>query len=215
VKGKRLLVTHKFEVSYWWDRFEAYYAPFFDRIEAIPITWIYEDTRYWKRYDDMVNAGLAGWLEDYDLVVLVDGDEFVIPNPDKYRDLGDYLDRFTVQIVRTYGFGVIELPDDAPLDQSGKILDQRKYWYHDPYYNKPIVTRVPAVYEYGFHNCNIDAEVDPDLVMFHLRDADLVNLDKFAPSRNPKNFTCYKDIPDYDERLAIAELIPDKWMGLL
>jgi len=212
---RRLLVTHKFEVSYWWDRFEAYYAPHFDRIEAIPITWIYDDRFYWRRYDNIVNERLAGWLENYDVVMLVDGDEFVIPNPERYRDLGDYLGRFEGELVRTHGFGVIEMPDDQPLDHSGKILDQRKYWYHDPYYDKPILTRVHVIYNYGFHKCNRDAEIDPDLVMFHLRDSDLVNLDKFAPDRNPKRFTNIPGVPDYDERIAITEPIPEKWTGLL
>jgi hypothetical protein len=69
-------------------------------------------------------------------------------------------------------------------------------------------------YVYGFHDCDRQAEPDPDLVMFHLRDADFINLDKYCPYRNPRLFDA-SNVMNYEQRLEICEPIPDKWMGLL
>jgi hypothetical protein len=214
VSGKRLIVVPKYEYTYWWDRFEAYYSPFFDRIEAMPSIKPEGPQRYWRRHHGKVTKRLDEWLRAYDIVVLVDPDEFIIPNSDKYRDLGDYLDRWHGDIIRTYGYGVMEMPDDEPLDHSKPILEQRKYWYRDHWYDKPIITRVMTKYAYGFHDCDMQAEPDPDLVMFHLRDADFINLDKHCPYRNPRLFDA-PNVMNYEQRLEICEPIPDKWMGLL
>jgi hypothetical protein len=50
--------------------------------------------------------------------------------------------------------------------------------------------------------------------MFHLRDADFINLDKYCPYRNPRLFDA-PNVMNYEQRLEICEPIPDKWMGLL
>jgi len=215
MKEKRLIVVPKFDVTYWWDRFEAYYAPFFDRIEAIPSINLGGSRPFWHLHHDKVMAKLADWLKEYDLVMFVDCDEFVIPNPERYQDLGDYLDQYKYDIACTFGYGVMEMPDDEPLDHGKPILEQRKHWYRDRNYDKPIITRVNVNYIYGFHKCDRVVHPDHDLILFHLRDADFVNLDKYCPQRNPRKFESRPDIMNYEQRLAACELIPDKWMGLL
>ena len=107
----------------------------------------------------------------------VDLDEIIVPDPEKYKDLGDYMDKMTGDGVRCVGYNVIEMPGALPLDTTRKITDQREYWMRDAhYYDKPVITRIPVIFGTGMHETDIEFPQDPDLVMFHLRDADLYHL---------------------------------------
>jgi len=213
---KRLLVTQKFEFTYWWERFESYYAPHFDRIEVDLISNEDVDGQYWRQHHQRVTGKLGSWLKEYDLVMFADCDEFVVPNPERYKDLSDYLDGWKYDIAHTFGQGVMEMPDDDPFDHSLLVTQQRKYWYRDRNYDKPIITRTPVKYRYGFHKCDTRvSHPDHDLILFHLRDADFINLDKYCPQRNPRNFRNIPNIMSYEQRLAICKPIPEKYIGLI
>lgn len=188
---------------------EAYYRPHFDHIEYIDGKPGVKTILQGREYTEKVNELMPDLLKSYELVLMVSNDEIVVPDPEKYKDLTDYMDHYQHLIIRTTGYGVIEMDREQPIDLSRKITDQRAYWYRDADFDKPILTRIPVALTNGCHHCNFDIENDPDLVLFHLRDADLKTLKQYAPDRIPSHENMF-DL-DLEGRKAKAELIPEKW----
>lgn len=82
-----------------------------------------------------------------------DLDEFVVADPDKYKDLGDFMDRSLDKQTYCVGYNVLQAPSEGPLNYEEPILRQRSIWNHDPSgsYNKPALSRVPTEWVEGFH----------------------------------------------------------------
>jgi hypothetical protein len=115
----------------------------------------------------------AELLQRYEYVLFTDADEIVIPNPSKYRDLKDYITRHDSDCVASSAYELIHLRErESPIDLSRPILEQRKYWYFNSFYNKSPLLRIPLerVYEKGAENCGYSR--DNDLWLFHLHKLD-------------------------------------------
>ena len=199
----RAIITVKQTNSYWHPLWERYYLPHFDHTEVMTI----ESDKHppsmvtWKFITHMVNDALDRMLKIHDLVMLADIDEIIVPDPEKYHDLSEYLDCFGGDAIRTKGYNVVESPEDEPFDIDKPVTSQREYWSRELLYDKPALTRVPFIYTVGQHHCTRIVDRDDDLVLFHLRDANRAS----AIKRRSTN------INGYDERLFASELIPEKW----
>ena len=53
------------------------------------------------------------------------------------------------------------------------MLDQRRHWFANGFYNKPAIATVPMTWEPGFHGrMDGDLVLDPDLYLIHLHRID-------------------------------------------
>ena len=199
----RAIIAVKTTDSFWHPVWEKYYLPHFDHAEVIPL----DSRKYvpgmatWKHITTLINASLVKMLKDYDLVCVADIDEILVPDPDKYQDFGDYMDRFTGKHTRAIGYNIVQDYEDEPIDLSKRITDQRTMWSRDRLYDKPVLTRESFLYKIGQHNCTKLVQRDEDLILFHLRDADR----QAAWDRKRTN------VKGYEERYSMACEIPEKW----
>lgn len=112
-------------------------------------------------------------LERYDLVVVCDVDEIIAPVPE-VGTLGAYLDCFDDPFVNCLGYEVVHMKErEPPLDPEKPVLDQRRWWFPNDAYSKPVVATVPMEWSPGFHaRADRQAKIDPDLRLIHLHRMD-------------------------------------------
>lgn len=179
-------------------------------------------------------------LERYDAVLVTDVDEIVAPDPDR-GTLGDYLEGFSDEFVNCLGYEVLHFKDsEPPLSLDRPILEQRRNWYRNPGYDKPLLARVPMEWAPGFHTRKDGRRnLDPSLRLIHLHRMDYaICLDRhramqsrdFEPAdvaagRSYQNRivenaaferwfyedSCFEEMGIHIE----PEPIPDRWRGLL
>jgi hypothetical protein len=129
------------------------------------------------------HAWLKGTVEDYqafllrsyDAVLFAEADEFVVPDPARYQDLGAYIDRLEGPAACCTGYNVVHYPDEPALRFDQPVLRQRRYWHPAPrWYSKRLLSRIPLSWQYGFHD-ELNApfvKPDPDLYLVHLHRVD-------------------------------------------
>jgi hypothetical protein len=112
-------------------------------------------------------------LERYDVVLVVDVDEIVAPEP-KLGTLADYLARFDEEWVNCLGYEVLHMRDDEPpLDPARPVLAQRGHWFANGIYDKPAIATVPLRWRPGFHGrTDYQFNPDPNLRLIHLHRVD-------------------------------------------
>ena len=132
-------------------------------------------------YDDMWRRKIvcqkqAELLQSYEYVLYADADEIIIPNPRIYKDLKDYIIRCVADCVICTGYELIHIRQkEPPIDLNKSILKQRKYWYYNYFYCKPLLARKPLAWGYGFHSAvNMGDYKDGNLWLFHLHKLDFV-----------------------------------------
>ena len=123
-------------------------------------------------------------LKSYQWVLFSHVDEIVVPDPDIYKDLNDYIKKCKKDYVFCTGMNLLHMwdekgePNESALDISKPILKQRKYWWYEFGYNKPLLSRVPLRWIAGMHRIEEvnDSELhtlhDKDLYLIHLKQAD-------------------------------------------
>jgi hypothetical protein len=112
-------------------------------------------------------------LNNYDVVLRCDVDEFLIPDLARYKNLVDYIEKNECAYVTARGVDVIERADDPPLDADLPVLGvQRRYGLRSASLNKTCLTTVPIRWAAGFHAANVVPRFS-DLYLFHLKFADL------------------------------------------
>lgn len=144
----------------------------------------------WKRRWAMTRARLvngmaSGLLACNDVVIFTDTDEFLVPDPDRYEGLLDYLaHRTDVPVVAPLAFEVMHNARvEPPLDPDRPVLQQRRFVKFSPAMCKPLLKRVPAAWEPAFHAIHAPFRVDPDLLMFHLKWSDEATLSRVGAHR--------------------------------
>lgn len=151
----------------------------------------------WKRDWAQTRARLAnGFAETllavYDTVVFTDVDEFLVPDPATYDGLRDYLDRNAHRdVVAPLAVNVLNAAGvEAPLDPRRPVLAQRRFVKVAPGMCKPLVKRIPVPWLEGFHGVAGDRfDIDPDLLMVHLKYYDETVLREVAAKRHQANET--------------------------
>jgi hypothetical protein len=118
----------------------------------------------------------AALLRFFDVVIYTDCDEIIVPDPAKHRGLRAYIEAREplARPVAPAGVNLYQrLGCEARLDFAVPILAQRRHcFFHSPLC-KPTVAAARTEWTAGFHGMRGAFDVDPDLVMFHLKFADL------------------------------------------
>jgi hypothetical protein len=112
-------------------------------------------------------------LERYDVVLSVDADEIVAPDPE-WGTLGEYLEGFQEEFVNCLGYEVIHMRDREGSFEPGRpVLEQRGHWFAADGYDKPALATEPTPWLPGFH-AREDGRLnlDPDLRLIHLHRMD-------------------------------------------
>jgi len=118
----------------------------------------------------------AKLLEQYDLVIGGDVDEFLVVDPNCGKSLKDYLSqvRCTPSIS---GLGIDvgqKLGEEGKIDASKSFLSQRAVALIDSQYTKPVVISKPVKWGAGFHRVkNHNYRIDKNLYLFHFGSFDL------------------------------------------
>jgi hypothetical protein len=134
----------------------------------------------------IVNGLAQALLACYDFVVFTDADEFLVPDPNKYHGLRDYLAaRLDRTVIAPLALNVLHNPVAEPeeLDHGRRVLAQRRHVKFAPVMCKPLLKRVPAAWRPAFHGINAPYEIDRDLLLLHLKYYDVTTLRKVAEHR--------------------------------
>ena len=136
----------------------------------IPVTHDSVDHRWMVETIERLQHEL---LETYDMVLVTDVDEIVIPHP-RAGTLGEYLDRFNEDWVNCLGYELLHMRDsEPPLALHRPILDQRGHWFYNDGYDKAALATVPMSWRPGFHGReDFHFNLDPDLRLVHLHRMD-------------------------------------------
>jgi len=199
---KRIAVTFEHDHSDMTGIWKDYYSKYLD-IKIVKIGDILR--RDWGATYSLLNSLQEELFKEYDLILFADIDEIVVANPEKYKDLGEYLDRVKESAVRCVGYNVLQMVGDKPIDLSKPILSQRTHWSRDEMYDKCVIITKPQVY-LSNHRVKGTTLLDADLIMLHLRDIDV----DLVKERNKKIGAVYNE-RDLEHRRSIANLIPGKW----
>jgi hypothetical protein len=134
----------------------------------------------------MVNKLAAGLLEAYDVVVFTDVDEMLVPDPARHPDLVSYVGaRPAEAALAPVAYNVLHhVGHEAPLRADAPVLSQRGLAVLAPIMCKPSVKREPVRWAGATHGLAGPYRVDPELLMFHLKWADLDHLRRSAAHRN-------------------------------
>lgn len=118
-----------------------------------------------------------------DVVIFLDRDETLY-----HPNLMELLQTFEEPIIRPRGIEVIQTGDEAPLDVTKPIYEQRKYVRYYPSKSKACITRIPVEWMIGRHGtlCGRWPHVDdqhfesggdrteyPDLILYHIDKVDM------------------------------------------
>lgn len=106
-------------------------------------------------------------LKKYDIVLFAEADEIVYPESESFEQplAGG-------PCVCCSGYTVLHDPKEPALNWNKPILRQRKYWVPDSLEDKPLLSRVPLSWCFGFHHCETPYPVDPGLYLIHLSRVD-------------------------------------------
>jgi hypothetical protein len=117
-----------------------------------------------------INRLQQGLLEYYDTVIYTDADELIVPDPALFTDLRTYLEQKQFDYVSCVGLNVVHiLTQEAPLDQTKPLLQQRRFGRFSSAECKPLVSRVPMNWAPGFHCSDKPPLIDPELFQFHTK----------------------------------------------
>jgi hypothetical protein len=135
---------------------------------AIPIPHSYNDDVRRDRVSELTSE----LLRSYDIVLRVDVDEFLVPDPQAYPSLAALLSAWDGDYMTAFGFDVMQSPEEPDLDFSGDILRQRKFAYALTAMNKTCVTRTPLKWGRGFHYCSYPPQFG-GAYLLHTKRADI------------------------------------------
>jgi hypothetical protein len=92
-------------------------------------------------------------LNDYECVIFCDSDELIYSSE---MDLKELIDKFLLSDKNTLtcvGYEIIQnLETEKSLSKNESILENRNYWFAHWPYNKPLLSKVPTNWAWGFHN---------------------------------------------------------------
>ncbi|PSL05779.1 glycosyl transferase family 2 [Cecembia rubra] len=114
-------------------------------------------------------------LGQYDIIIGVDADEFLVVDPKVGKSLASYLSEIEINpSVSGLGMDVGQiLGKEADLDKERPFLDQREYALLSSRYTKPSVISQPVNWGSGFHRVKgHNFRIDPNLYLFHFGSVD-------------------------------------------
>jgi hypothetical protein len=185
---KTAVITDATSPEFFFPRWRRYYGGLFGFENLHVVTYagmktLFQDAgigNLWQveqSYNDVLRSNLisdltASLLRSYDIVLRCDVDEFLVPDPILFRDLGEYVEKNKLPYVTAEGIDVIELEGDAGLDPDLAVLGARRYGMRAAALNKTCLTAIPLRWAPGFHAANVFPRF-AGLYNFHLKFADL------------------------------------------
>src|SRR6056297_290613 len=131
------------------------------------------DGRRFRLISTMVEALLAV----YDTVIFNDTDEIFITDPDRYRDVGAFLDAHGDRHPAFGGIGLEVVHDpvaEPPFDPALPALGQRSTFVYSLHYAKPHIVSRPC--RIGAHGISQPWALSRDLYLVHLKNVDADHL---------------------------------------
>lgn len=127
---------------------------------------VVEDEIYGLGSHDAVFKKQEELIKENDWTLYTDMDEYVIPDPEVYKDLKDYMLKSRVKQPYCEGFEVFKSAGENDIDWSQPILQQRKKWVKDATgsYNKPALSKIKSDWVLGFHKLSDMADTDVKLI---------------------------------------------------
>jgi len=112
-------------------------------------------------------------LQYYDGGFVCDVDEFITPNPEKYKGLQDFIERTDYDSLCGIGLEVLHIPEREPdYLPHLPILSQRRTVFFNSKICKHLYSRKPVRFGGGFHASTNKIGFDPDLYLFHMKNFD-------------------------------------------
>ncbi len=125
-------------------------------------------------------------LQNYDIVLGCDSDEFLIVDPRTNQNLHQYLSNRKIHTSLS-GLGLDvgqHLYCEAILDPDAPFLEQREYALLSTRYTKPVVINKPVQWGSGFHSVkNHNFHIDKNLYLLHFGSVDMDMLEQKAKNR--------------------------------
>lgn len=150
------------------------------QLNRVPVHRLESFDHRWLR--DVVERFQAFLLQSYELVLFVEVDEIVAPDPRLWPSgLAEFLHERSLPrdgFFRCTGYDIIHHRHDGEptLDWDRPVLKQRRYCRRSEVYSKPLLSARPLEWSLGFHALRgPGAEMpppDPELLLLHLHRAD-------------------------------------------
>jgi hypothetical protein len=125
-------------------------------------------------------------LDEYDIVIGCDADEFLIVDPRVKKTLPEYLSNKKIHTTLS-GLGLDigqHLYNEAILDTEAPFLEQREYALLSTRYTKPVVINKPVYWGSGFHSIkHHNFHIDKNLYLLHFGAIDMSMLETKAKKR--------------------------------
>jgi hypothetical protein len=121
----------------------------------------------------MMSDACSLLLNEYDYVIRVDTDEFLVADPRRWGSLTEYLRDLQRSYVTAAGYNIVSGVDSECLDLSKPILGaQRRQCYAYDALNKTCIVGLPTTWAPGFHFASVYPEFH-SLYLFHMKFADI------------------------------------------
>ena len=173
----------------------------------------------------IINQEAKKILQNYDLIIGTDADEFLVVEPNCGKSLAEYLSSIKIKnTVSGLGIDVAQKLDEEPeLDKELPFLAQRSYAFVSTRYTKTSVKTKPINWGAGFHRLmGNNFTIDKNLYLFHFGSVDakiienkISDKDKIKTgwTRHLKkrmrviNYVSTKKARDFDKSLPLARKI--------
>jgi hypothetical protein len=223
-KSELCIITYANDSSAWFPYWFRYYRSLSSKAAITVITPKPESFSLYSidnlisvknfAYDDeararMVSRISAAFLEYYDWTLVVDVDEFIVPDPRLNLSFGDALEmRWEDQVIYTIGIDIIETRTCKEFDFDKNLLVNRTYGIINSSLGKPSISRVPVEYIPGYHYCNRKPKFSsPTFFNLHLKYASRKVSQDIMKIVSATNYTS-DFIKSYAERPAAEFLHP-------
>ena len=188
-----------------------------------------------------VEAEQRRLLGEYEIVVYAEADEFLVPDPNHYASLGEFIARRRAALPLTAsGFETCDAPDAPPLASPFDAWWQHpvvrepaqtplagRRWLRNDRYDKTLISSSPLSWEVGFHRLrDVPMFPDPGLFLLHFHYADREygwrrieeRMRRMPPAPGDLGFqNKYRNRADYDRNFdratGGASLVPDWLVG--
>ncbi|MDR1653691.1 MAG: glycosyltransferase family 2 protein [Prevotellaceae bacterium] len=123
-----------------------------------------------KRRLEFLSKRAAELLNDYDLIIGTDADEFLAVDPNCGKSLAEYLSRKKItSSLSALGIDVGQNTNCEPqLTENQLFLQQRTYAFLSPRYTKPSIIAKPLRWGSGFHRIKgHNFRIDKNMYLFH------------------------------------------------
>ena len=115
-------------------------------------------------------------LEEYKVVIFAECDEFLFSRDCNFRKyLEDFL-KSSRDLDRAQGMQVVhDFNNESDLILDDSILQQRAYWKYDVRFRKSLISKIPCVWDVGFHYTKQPGPVveSDNLILIHMHYCDL------------------------------------------